>query len=60
MRRQLKNLLLRGLPDLTVIAFTEVPNDILLEAEAIVRRDDVYKVKQPIEAPVDPAANRAA
>lgn len=61
LRRQLKNLLLRGIPDLTVIAFTEVPNDVLLEAQAIIRRDEVYKIKQPLDAPVDAApANKAA
>ncbi len=43
LRRALKTLLLRGLPDLTVIAFTEVPNDVLLEAEFILKRDEVYK-----------------
>ena len=28
--------------DLTVIAFTEVPNELLLEAEAIIKRDEIY------------------
>jgi len=42
LRRPLKNLLLRGLPDLTVIAFTEVPNDVLLEAQFIIKRDEIY------------------
>lgn len=45
LRRSLKSVLLRGLPDLTVIAFAEVPNDVLLEAEVIIRRDEVYKPK---------------
>ncbi len=43
LRRPLKHLLLRGIPDLTVIAFTEVPNDVLLEAEFILKRDEIYK-----------------
>ena len=45
LRRSLKSVLLRGLPDLTVIAFAEVPNDVLLEAEVIIRRDEIYKLK---------------
>ena len=53
LRRSLKTLLLRGLPDLTVIAFTEVPNDVLLEAEFILKRDEVYKAKVPVEAASD-------
>ena len=53
LRRILKNLLLRGIPDLTVIAYTEVPNDVLLEAEIIIKREDVYKAKTPVEAPAD-------
>ena len=53
LRRPLKNLLNRGLPDLTVIAFTEVPNDILLEARFIIKRDEIYKARQPAEVPPD-------
>jgi len=56
LRRSLKNLLVRGLPDLAVVAFTEVPNDVLLEAEFIIRRDEVYKAKSVPEAPTDAAA----
>jgi flagellar biosynthesis protein FlhA len=43
LRRALKNVLMRGLPDLTVVAFTEVPNDVLLEAEFVLKRDEIYK-----------------
>jgi flagellar biosynthesis component FlhA len=43
LRRAVRHLLLRGLPDLTVIAFTEVPNDVMLEAEVIIKRDEIYK-----------------
>jgi flagellar biosynthesis protein FlhA len=53
LRRPLKNLLLRGLPDLTVIAFTEVPNDVLLEAEVIIKRDEIYKSRSPVEGGPD-------
>ena len=42
LRRPIRQLLQRGLSDLTVIAFTEVPNELLLEAEAIVKRDEIY------------------
>lgn len=53
LRRPLKNVLLRGTPDLTVISFTEVPNDVLLQAEVIIRRDEIYKSKGSAEAPSD-------
>ena len=55
LRRPLKNLLLRGLPDLTVVSFTDVPNDVLLEAEYIIKRDEVYKPRQAVEAAADVA-----
>jgi flagellar biosynthesis protein FlhA len=57
LRRSLKNLLLRGIPDLTVIAFTEVPNDVLLEAEIIIKRDEIYKSKTPVEAAAEQGFN---
>ncbi len=41
-RRPIRHLLSRGLPDLSVIAFTEVPNDVLLEAAAIIKRDEIF------------------
>jgi hypothetical protein len=45
----LKNLLQRGVPDATIVAFTEVPTDAILEAELIIKRDEVYKPKLPAE-----------
>lgn len=54
LRKTLKSLLLRGLPDLTVIAFAEVPNDVLLEAEVVVRRDEIYKPRIAAETASDP------
>lgn len=42
LRRPVRQLLQRGLADLTVIAFTEVPNDLMLEAAAIIRKDEIY------------------
>jgi flagellar biosynthesis protein FlhA len=53
LRRSLKAVLLRGLPDLTVIAFAEVPNDVLLEAEVIIRREEIYKLKTAHEPAPD-------
>ena len=41
-RRPIRHLLSRGLPDLSVIAFTEVPNDVLLEAAAIIKREEIF------------------
>ena len=45
LRRPIRQLLSRGLPDLAVIAYTEVPNDVQLEAAAIVKRDEIYNRK---------------
>ena len=45
LRRPIRQLLSRGLPDLAVIAYTEVPNDVQLEAAAIVKRDEIYSRK---------------
>lgn len=42
LRRPVRQLLQRGLSDLTVIAFTEVPNELMLEAAAIIRKDEIY------------------
>lgn len=42
LRRPVRQLLQRGLSELTVIAFTEVPNELLLEAAAIIKRDEIY------------------
>ena len=42
LRRPVRQLLQRGLADLTVIAFTEVPNELMLEAAAIIRKDEIY------------------
>jgi hypothetical protein len=39
---------------LTVIAFAEVPNDILLEAEVVIRRDEIYKPRIAAETASDP------
>ncbi len=44
-RRPIRHLLSRGLPDLSVIAFTEVPNDVLLEAAAIIKREEIFMMK---------------
>lgn len=41
-RRPIRQLLSRGLPDLSVIAFSEVPNDVLLEAAAIIKREEIF------------------
>ena len=41
LRRAIRAMLQRGLPDLAVIAYSEVPIDTLLEPAVIVRYDDV-------------------
>ena len=56
LRRPLKHLLYRGLPDLTIVSFTEVPNDVLLEARFIIKREEIYKSRQPAESPNDAKA----
>jgi flagellar biosynthesis protein FlhA len=42
LRRAIRQLLQRGLSDLTIIAFTEVPNELMLEAEAVIKKDEIY------------------
>ena len=56
LRRPLTHLLYRGLPDLTIVSFTEVPNDVLLEARFIIKREEIYKSRQPAESPNDAKA----
>jgi flagellar biosynthesis protein FlhA len=41
LRRPTKQLLLRALPDLSVIAYSEVPNDIMLEPEVIIKPEEI-------------------
>lgn len=42
LRRPVRQLLSRGVPDLAVIAYNEVPNDVLLEAAAVIKRDEIF------------------
>ncbi len=51
MRRAVRYALTRTLPDLAVVAYQEVPSDLLLEAEAMLRPEDI--------APVRPEASAA-
>ncbi|HTU89396.1 MAG TPA: flagellar biosynthesis protein FlhA, partial [Gemmataceae bacterium] len=41
LRRPLRHALQRGMPDLAVIAFQEVPGDLLLEPAALLRPEDL-------------------
>lgn len=41
LRRAIRKMLSRSLPDLAVIAYTEVPNDVMLEPAAIIRPEEV-------------------
>ena len=41
LRRPLRDLLVRPLPDLSVLAYAEVPGDMLLEADATIRFEEV-------------------
>ncbi|HTU22139.1 MAG TPA: flagellar biosynthesis protein FlhA [Gemmataceae bacterium] len=41
LRRPLRHALLRGLPDLAIIAYQEVPGDLLLEPAAMLRPEDL-------------------
>jgi flagellar biosynthesis protein FlhA len=45
LRRPLRHSLLRGLPDLAVIAYAEVPSDLLLEPAAMLRLEDLGAVR---------------
>lgn len=49
-RRPIRHLLSRGLPDLSIIAISEVPTDVTLEAAAIIKRDDVFGKKATANA----------
>ncbi|MBW3543835.1 MAG: flagellar biosynthesis protein FlhA, partial [Planctomycetes bacterium] len=42
LRRPVRNLLSRALPDLSIIAFSEVPNDLILEPEVVIKVDEVF------------------
>jgi flagellar biosynthesis protein FlhA len=44
LRRPLKQLLLRALPDLAVLAYSEVPNDVMLEPDIIVTPEEILPV----------------
>ncbi len=41
LRRPLRHALMRGLPDLAVIAYQEVPGDLLLEPVAMLKPEDL-------------------
>ncbi len=45
LRRPLRHAILRGLPDLAVIAYAEVPNDLLLEPVAMLRLEDLANTR---------------
>ena len=47
LRRPIRVMLQRGLPDLAVISYSEVPIDTLLEPEVIVRYDEVFRAGVP-------------
>ena len=42
LRAPVRQMLSRALQDLTIIAFSEVPNDLLLEPEVVVKPEDVF------------------
>ena len=46
MRRPIRNAIFRALPDVSVIAFNEVPKDIALQAVAFIRYDQVFEARQ--------------
>ncbi len=56
LRRPVRHMLSRALSDLSIIAFSEVPQDVLLEAEAIVGLDDIYDTEAvgSMDAPASP------
>ncbi|MDB4640748.1 flagellar biosynthesis protein FlhA [Pirellulaceae bacterium] len=45
MRRPIRNAIFRALPDVSVIAFNEVPKDIPLAAVAFIRHDQVFEAR---------------
>jgi flagellar biosynthesis protein FlhA len=59
LRRLVRRAIERSLPDLSVIAYVEIPNDLMIEPVAMVRPEDVYEAEaRPKEPPEN--ANEAA
>jgi len=42
LRRAIRRALERALPELAVVAYTEIPNDVLIEPQAIIRDAEVF------------------
>jgi len=59
-RRILRHTLARALPDLAVIAYQEVPTDMILEPVAILKLEDIVGRHQPAQNNQTTAANAAA
>ena len=47
-RRTFRQFIQRAFPDLSVIAFTEVPLGVTLEADAVIKRNEVYAPHMPV------------
>jgi hypothetical protein len=56
LRRALRRAIVRALPDLRVIAYTEIPNELQIEAEAVIQLRDVV----PEDNQLAQVANAAA
>jgi flagellar biosynthesis protein FlhA len=59
LRRPLWHAIVRALPDMSVVAYQEVPNNLLLEAVALIRFDEIAGPR-PESAPAASAAERSA
>ena len=52
-RRPLRRTIARAVPDIGVISYTEVPNDVVVDPVAIIRYEDLFE--SPQSAPVTPS-----
>jgi flagellar biosynthesis protein FlhA len=61
LRRAVRQALVRALPDLVVVAYQEIPNDLLMEPVAVIRPDDLLSTgPSAVGAIFDPPGERKA
>ncbi len=61
LRRAVRQALVRALPDLMVVAYQEIPNDLLMEPVAVIRPDDLLSTgPSAVGAMFDPPGERKA
>ena len=56
-RRPLRNVIERAIPELACLAYTEIPHEVMIDPVAIIRNSDVFSVEGPALTPQLPAAS---